>query len=259
MWGQNDPNGTGQPVIASAAMHGENPGAMLGGHDDFSALQHFANGLNTFVYLEASPLLWNDALGLVRTGYPPYPSGSGVGGVPSNRLVHGANGGLQFWGTINRQLSLNSQLRAQAAARQARRGQGSGISGAAIDWAMFVGRTGGALLGAQILDGGWVGNRALARSWANVKSDFGFTAAGSVGGLLPGGWGTMGDWGAFGAQQLYGGFDLFGTSSALLTQVGKEVVSRVAGGAGTAIALAASVYSGIIDYAAESVGDWWRR
>ena len=258
-WMQRDPNGTGQQVVAATAMHGENTGVMLGGYNDFSALQHFANGLNTFVYLGASPLLWNDSLGLVRTGYPPYPGGSGLGGVPNNRLVHGANGGLQFWGTINRQLSLNSQLRAQAAARQARRGQGSSTSGAAIDWAMFVGRTGGALLGAQILDGGWVGNRALARSWDNVKSDFGFTLAGSAAGLLPGGWGTAGGLGVFATQQFYNGFDLVGTGSALLTEFGKAGVSRVAGGAGTAVALAASVYSGIIDYAAESVGDWWRR
>ncbi|MFN0010708.1 MAG: hypothetical protein ACKVS8_03590, partial [Phycisphaerales bacterium] len=65
---QSDPNGTGQPVLASAAMHGDNPGAMVGDLEEFACKTLYGDGMNIHSYLSGSPLMHADPLGLSTGG-----------------------------------------------------------------------------------------------------------------------------------------------------------------------------------------------
>ncbi len=88
VWGQGDPSGTGQPVLASAGMHGTGPDALLGGFDRFDVKAHFGDGFGTHGYLSASPLMQSDALGLWPNPLDLVSSGVNVG-------VASVRGGLE--------------------------------------------------------------------------------------------------------------------------------------------------------------------
>ncbi len=264
VWLQQDPNATGL-ATQGMAFHGD---AMRVGRSRPNLRTLYADGLNLHAYLGLNPLARSDPQGL-ESGYPPFrqvPSG----GISRNRLVSGPNGGVQFWGDVMR----GAVLRGIASNRTARAGAAprpAAWAGGSIDTGRMVGRLGGILLGAKILDDRFVDNRAFWRSLNDAIPDVGGYAVGTLGPALTGNRVAQGalPWiglaGSSGYNLASGGLDLFTVGAAVadtVAQFGHEWIGAAGSAVGrqaTAVSLAASVYSGIIDYAAESVGDWWKR
>ena len=88
VWGQSDPNGTGQPVLASGAMHGMGPDALLGGIEPPDVKTHYGDGVGTHGYLSASPLMQADPLGLLPTPWE-------AAGAAINVGIGAVRGGLE--------------------------------------------------------------------------------------------------------------------------------------------------------------------
>ncbi|MFN0011305.1 MAG: hypothetical protein ACKVS8_06640 [Phycisphaerales bacterium] len=64
IFGQRDPNGTGQQVVVAAAFHGTSVARQLGGTTSPNLRGHFADGLNAFAYTGLNPIMHADPMGL---------------------------------------------------------------------------------------------------------------------------------------------------------------------------------------------------
>ncbi len=94
-WNQRDPNATGMVVVAFPAMHGV---ALMAVPSDVQLTEHLRDGNNVSAYVQGSPLLLGDSMGLFSLGElgGSMSIGASVSGEYNQEVLQ-TGGGISMW------------------------------------------------------------------------------------------------------------------------------------------------------------------